>query len=275
MSTASRSPQPAVPGAVGHLKANDAASAEKYLYCIIACDGPRQFTIKGIGERGDPVYTVNFRDLAAVVSDSPYEHYESTRRNMMAHMRVLDEVMAEHTVVPIRFGSLAPTEEAVRHGLLEARQETLRALLEEFAGRVELGLKAFWYEDVMYREVIEENPEIRRLRDALSERSLEDSYYERIRIGEMVEAALEVKRERESGTILERLSPLAHKVQVNDCMSERMVLNAAFLVDRRKESAFDEAVHTLDKELGERLLFKCVGPVAPYNFADIRLPSAD
>src|SRR5215831_16375108 len=64
-----------------------------YLYAIIACPEPREFMARGIGERGDVVRTVNYRRLAAVVSNSPDIEYESSRRNMMAHTLVLEEVM--------------------------------------------------------------------------------------------------------------------------------------------------------------------------------------
>jgi len=48
-----------------------------------------------------------------------------------------------------------------------------------------------------------------------------------------------------------------------------MVLNGAFLVDAAKESDFDEAVQSLDQDFGDRLMFKYVGPVPPYNFVNI------
>ncbi len=54
----------------------------KYMYCIICSSEPRQFTTRGIGERGDIVHTVPFMNLAAVVSDSPTVEYESSRRNI-------------------------------------------------------------------------------------------------------------------------------------------------------------------------------------------------
>ena len=50
---------------------------------------------------------------------------------------------------------------------------------------------------------------------------------------------------------------------------DRMVLNAAFLVEKSREAEFDHAVSRLDEELGPRALFKYVGPVPPYNFVNI------
>ncbi len=147
-----------------------------------------------MGERGDVVHTINFDDLAVVTSDSPEARYDNTRRNMMAHMRVLDEVMADHTVLPIRFDSVAPGPDAVRDQLLKARYRELNSLLDGMEGRIELGLKAFWYEDVVFKEIVQQNPTIRRMRESLAGHSLEETYYDRIRLGELVEAELKARR---------------------------------------------------------------------------------
>jgi hypothetical protein len=48
-----------------------------------------------------------------------------------------------------------------------------------------------------------------------------------------------------------------------------MVLNAAFLVDKDAEAIVDEAVQQLDADLGQRLMFKYVGSVPPYNFVKL------
>ena len=50
---------------------------------------------------------------------------------------------------------------------------------------------------------------------------------------------------------------------------DKMVLNAAFLVDKDHERAFDEAVAALNEELGERMVLKYTGPAPPFNFCEI------
>ena len=42
-----------------------------YLYCIIEWKEPLLCDAAGIGGRGDAVYGVSFRDIGAVVSNSP------------------------------------------------------------------------------------------------------------------------------------------------------------------------------------------------------------
>lgn len=241
----------------------------KYLYCIIRCAEPRQFTSLGIGERGDVVHTTHYKDLAVVASDSPVVQYESRRRNMMAHTKVLEEAMEEFTILPIRFGTVAPQPEAVTEKLLKPRYDELAQLLDEMEGRIELGLKAFWYEEAIFNEIVEENPPISRLRDSLVGRTPEETYYERIQLGEMIEQAMSEKREEDAEKILARLASLARETQTNDIITDRMVLNAAFLVDEEREPEFDQAVQALDAEMEHRMMFKYVGSVPPYNFVNI------
>ena len=240
-----------------------------YVYCVIRCDEPPEFTSLGMGERGDAVYTVHQGDLAAVVSDSPSDAFEARRRNMMAHTAVLEEVMSSFTILPLRFSTVAPDVELVRDKLLGERRDELLSLWREMDGRVELGLKAFWHEDTLFQGIVDENPHIRALRDSLAGRSAEETHAERMKLGELVEVAMKQRRQRDSELILSRLRPLTHNVAINDNYGERMVLNAAFLVDKDAEPRVDEAVQQLDTELGQRLMFKYVGSVPPYNFVKL------
>lgn len=246
-------------------------SMGKYMYCVIRCREPRQFATLGIGERGDIVYTVSHEDLAAVVSDSPIIEYESSRRNMMAHTLVLEEVMRDFAILPIRFGTVAPSGETIQEQVLKRRCEDINNLLNEVEGRKELGLKAFWYEDMVLREIVEENPPIRQLRDKLAGLPPQQSYQERIRLGEMVQIALGKKRDADAEMILARLRPLAYRCKSNPTVSDQMILNAAFLVDVSREAEFDQAVQQLDAEIGSRRMLKYVDQVPPYNFVSITI----
>ena len=107
------------------------------------------------------------------------------------------------------------------------------------------------------------------MRDALVGRSPEETYYERIRLGEEIAKALAQKRTRDEEAILSRIKPLVHKTRTNKIVGERMVVNAAFLVDRRNGPGVDDAVRKLDQEFSDRFMFKYVGPVPPYNFVNI------
>lgn len=251
-------------------KAKDLAEG-KYVYAIVGCSEPREFKNRGIGERGDKVRTINHRDIAAVVSDSPVIEYERSRRNMMAHTIVLEEVMTEFDILPLRFGTVAVDADSIERQLLAPRYGELVALLDKIRGRSEFGLKAFWHEGVAFEEIVRDNARVRKLRDALQGRSLEETYYQRIQLGEEVEKALTTIRARDEELVLSRLRPFMLDVRTNKIISDRMVLNAAFLVERRDVPALDAVVRQLDEELSSRLMFKYVGPVPPYNFVNIAI----
>ncbi|WP_172960529.1 GvpL/GvpF family gas vesicle protein, partial [Salmonella enterica] len=124
---------------------------------------------------------------------------------MTAHERVLEDVMGQFPLLPVRFGTLAdssrPTEDTRR--LLDARHQEFHRLLMDMADKVELGLKAFWKDEkAVFQEILADNGELRRLRDSLLGQSPEATRLERMHLGEMVKAALGRKRVEEAARIL-------------------------------------------------------------------------
>ena len=244
----------------------------KYLYCIIRSNTPQVYDCPQVlGDEGSPVYTVHYRDLAVVVSNSESIWFDSSRRNMLVHTEVTETIMKEHTLLPIRFGSIMPDEETIQRDLLEIRYEELDDLLKKMNNRIEMGVKSFWYEEKLFKEILEENDPIRKLRDSLVGKSAEESYKERMQLGEMIEITIDQKRATESDKILSALRPLASDVSLQDIIVDRMVLNAAFLIDRTQEPEFDEVMKILGASNSGRMLFKYVGPAPPYNFVNLTI----
>lgn len=248
------------------------AQLQKYLYCIIRCREKRTFDAVAIGDAGSIAHTVSYESLAAVVSDSSVTKYETTRKNMMAHQTVIEKVMQDYTLLPVRFGTVTEADsatEAIRK-LLRCRFQEFDSLLNEMEGKVELGLKALWRDEkTVFAEILADNREIQRARNSLSGKSPEVIHFAGVPLGRMVKNALENKKNQEATRILARLRRLADRVRENDTLINRMILNAALLVDERRVHELDKAMGELDKELGERIIFKYVGPTPPYNFVDI------
>ncbi len=250
---------------------SDTAPAEgKYLYGIIRCSEPRSFISRGVGGRGDPVYTLHAGELAAVVSDSPLIEHDQSRRNLLAHTQVQEEVMQQFTILPVRFGVIAPTAQAVQEKLLTRQAGELLAALERLEGRVEVGVKAFWFEAAIFEEIVASTPAIRTLRDSLIGRSPEESYYDRIHLGELISVELATRREADATLILSHLQPFAEQMRVQDVITDRMVVHAAFLLHREQKPAFDAAIDELDAQIGKRMMFK-VSTAPPYNFVNLTI----
>ncbi|MBC8162385.1 MAG: GvpL/GvpF family gas vesicle protein [Roseiflexaceae bacterium] len=246
-------------------------TAGTYVYCIMRSAEPRIFTTAGIGGRGDAVYTVHYDDLAAVVSDSPEQEYEHTRRHMLCHAAVLDEVMRAAPILPVRFGTIASSPEKIKRNVLTPRYKELDTLLHQFEDRIELGLKVLWREDQVMQEIVASSAPIRELHTKVSSRPAAETYYARIQLGQLVEAEMQRRRAADAEYILEHLRPLAKETRQNAAITERMVLNVAFLIERAAESAFDAIIQQLDAEMGQRMIFKYVGNVPPYNFVNVTI----
>src|SRR2546423_10170782 len=82
------------------LAEGDAAQEGVYVYCIIESGDPRTFGRIGIGGRGDEVFTVHYRDLAAVASRAPLVVYDPTPANRLTPPHVQEGAMNEHGFTP-------------------------------------------------------------------------------------------------------------------------------------------------------------------------------
>ncbi|MBU0999665.1 GvpL/GvpF family gas vesicle protein [Patescibacteria group bacterium] len=248
-----------------------------YIYCIIEESQYQSFGTGAVGDRGDEVHTLCFNDIAAVVSNSPIKRYPVSRENLLPHERVIEEVMKEYTVLPVRFATITESEDKVKK-ILEREYDKFKDLLDKIKGKKELGVKAVFSakgepasggKKDIYDHILEKYEDIKKLKTALVSKASQATYNQSVEIGKMVEAALEKEKESCKQDILNTLMPLAQKNKINDTYGERMIINAAFLVNEENEAAFDKAVDELDARYGDRVKFKYVGTLPPFNFVNL------
>jgi len=251
----------------------------KYIYCIARIKDKRKFGPIGIGGRGDEVYAFCYEDLAAIISDSSITKYPVSRENTLTHQRVMEEAMKYYTILPVRFGTTAetkngiPPEENIRERVLKGRYEEFQGLLNEMDNKIELGVKALWTNmKVIFGEIVDESKEIKRLRNWIVKRPENQTRDAKIKLGEMVQSALEKKKTREGKLILDALKKISVDHRTNRVFGDKMILNAAFLVEAdRKEREFDNIINELSIKYNEKIKFKYVGPSPPCNFVELTI----
>jgi hypothetical protein len=247
----------------------------KYIYGIIRSGNssatPMEYGRIGIGERGDKVYTINYKDIGAVVSNSPVIIYETRRAYMIAHEKVLEEVMKQFTVLPVRFSTISESDDDVKiENILKRDYVKFTDLLEKIEGKKELGLKVLANsEEAVYKHILDKYEDIKTMKEKLRKLPPEKNHYQLMKIGEMVSDALKNEKERMKNAILDALNPLAEDVKINSNYGDMMILNAAFLIKNETEPAFDTAVKELDNKNNGFLRFKYVGTLPPYNFVNL------
>lgn len=244
--------------------------AGRYVYGIIEGTEPATFGKMGVGGQGEMVYTVHHADIAAVVSRTPVFIFDPTRENALAHEHVIETVMKGHTIIPMSFGTVFRTEDDIRE-VLKSIYPSLKDVLKQMAGKLEFGLKVNWDRDKIIEELKREDEEIHRFQQELTRKHLQSTYFARMQLGRMVDKALVERSAQYVREIYEGLRNVCVASRDNKPIGDKMILNAAFLIERQREAEFDAAVNRIARKFGDRLNFKYTGPWPPYNFVNIRL----
>jgi hypothetical protein len=241
------------------------ATRWRYVYCVIPSKSKQNFG--AIGIKGEEVYTINYKGMAAVVSNATENRYEVLDEGI-THQKVVEVVKSKFCLVPMAFGQVS-TDADVKTFLSKSYYR-LKGILDKLDGKDELGLKVTWKMDAILREIVASNDRIRILNKQISSKPKDSTYQLRIELGKMVAAELERRGKQITSEIHKRLSPISVDSKENKPLSDEMILNAAFLVECAREDEFDAMVNTIEDEYGEKVNMKYViSP--PYNFVNLRL----
>lgn len=215
-----------------------------YVYAVVE---PLRVAPEGTGLDGSPLRVVAKGSLAAVVSDRSEAQLQVSEEVLWAHERVVESLMPDGPVLPMRFGSLLRDDEAVEAMLCERREELIAAL-GRVSGAVELGVRAAW------------DPE------AAAAGGSRDSPTE----GAGAAYLLGLSRSRQRAAALaERLDRAVDglcRARVQRLLSSpSLPVSAAYLVDRGGVDAFRGQIATVDAEVQEAEII-CTGPWPPYSF---------
>lgn len=214
---------------------------------------------------------IHHEDLAALVKPLDKETAVLDTSAAQTHVRVLEAAMAEAAVLPCSFGTVAVDENQVRT-LLQRAYADLRSAMERVDGKEEAGLKGFWNKEAVNREIERELGSLEVLRHKVNDPAM--GRRAAIAIGQQVEATLERWKTTITPHLCAELKPFCAEMRVNDPIGHRMLLNLAFLVDRGHEWALREKVHQIGTRYGDRLEFRYVAGLPPYNFVDLKVDLA-
>jgi hypothetical protein len=250
----------------------------KYIYCIIASEYDINLGPIGIGGRGDLVSTIGFDGLCMVVSDyplSPIPNGIINPENMLAHQKVIEEVMKEfRSVIPIRFGTIAATPDEIRN-LLNRRYNEFMELLKQFENKVELNVRGTWKNmDTIYKEIDKEHSELQKINleiDQLDDKDNENKIRKIDEAGKLVENALVVKKQEETEKIIEAFRKSVFEYKHNKTSNHAMFMNTAFLVNSGREVEFDHIMNDLGIKYEDRCDFIYTAPLPLFNFINLKI----
>lgn len=235
-----------------------------YVYGI-ARAGVRPPSTPGVG--GAPVRLLTESELCAAVSGAP-ERVRARRRDLAAHQAVLDELVAQGPVLPMRFGVLSPEPAALRTQL-RTDAGHLTAQLDSVRDCVEMNVKGTAVPG-HFAALVRRDENLRVLARRTRQRP---DYQANVRLGEALARSVRREARRAAHEVLAGLTPLAVRV-AHGPLDEDRVLSASFLLRSDEEQRFRQTVAALARGLGDRLALSVTGPLPCYSFVDSRPATA-
>lgn len=247
-----------------------------YLYGIIPACKSRNFG--PIGMDGGKVRVVTDGVIAMVTGPAARKNFsllssQETLRYIAKHQRVLERVMTDSAVIPLKFGTFADDDRQILE-ILHSGQQAFARTLEKCAGKFEWDLVACWTDLQAVLSEIAAEPAVVSMKAKVKAHGV-PTMEQRIRLGRLVREMLTRRRDQIAAEVVAALQAQWPEIVVNPTKDDAMILHTAVLIGRDEESLFDQFIDRLNRDYWSRLDFRCVGPLPPYSFATAEVRAVD
>jgi len=247
----------------------------KYIYGIIKTNRKKSFGPCGISA-DEEVYTFPYQDIAGVVSNSSLPDIssilkETLGRYLIKHQQVIERIMKEHAIIPMKFDTFAKDESELKEVLARGYSQC-KKLLTNMKGKIELDVACTWNDlNSIVKKIGEEDKEISQFKAEIAKKPPQETFEDRVKVGAMIGEALGKRREKEKAEMINFLKGIILEHREHEVMNDQMILNCGFLLEKEREKEFENKLEELNRKYEEKVNFKCVGPLPPYSFATCQL----
>lgn len=237
------------------------------MYCILHGEGSSTFKANGI--KGGPVYTVDYRDISAVVSDVAFKEISPSMDDVVAHNKVVEAARGSGVVLPVRFGVIFRNKDGTRK-LLRTSYKGYKSKLAKLRGKDELGLKVVLEKEAMGKiESLarEESEEAKKIRLESASSGEGTSYFLKLKLDDIVRNEALNKISMISEQVHDELTETAEESRLLKTELDQVVLNSVYLVETEKVKEFNKRLAALERKYEPMgFSFHVSGPWAPYSF---------
>ncbi|TNH22832.1 GvpL/GvpF family gas vesicle protein [Micromonospora orduensis] len=236
-----------------------------FVYGLVPADVEATPDAAGVGDPPGEVTVIRHGDVAALVSPVPLDAPLGRSTDLRAYQDLLDGTAAVAPVLPVRFGTVVTGPDAVLD-LLRPHHDRFAAALAEFEGRVQYVVHGRFDERALLRGILDENPAAASLAEQVRGRAEAATREPRIRLGELISQAVELRREAENRRLLDVTAEFVVSTQLRPPSHEMDAAHAALLVDTDREAALVDALEAYAQDRRGLLRLRLLGPLAPYDF---------
>ncbi|SEB31673.1 GvpL/GvpF family gas vesicle protein [Rhodococcus koreensis] len=241
-----------------------AAAAVIYVYGIVPADVHPEEAATGIHDA--PIEIVTHGEIAALVSEIDPGQRLGAPADLQAHARILDGTSHVAPVLPLRFGAVVSDRDAVINELLADHEDEFTSALHELEGCAQYVVKGRYVEETILREIVDESPRATALLEGIRDKPEELTRDARMALGEIIGHALEAKRDTDTRTTVDALSPLTATVTAGDPTHDEDAVQIAVLFEVDRQDELEQAVGELSERWDNRVTMRLLGPMAPYDF---------
>jgi hypothetical protein len=251
----------------------DAADRGFYVYGIVGTEQPELADVMGV-DGTSAVFVVDGDGVGAIVSEVPLAEFGEAAlqgnledvswvaEKVRAHEEVLERAAGQAPIVPLRFGTIYRSLDAVR-GLLGHDRDDFMSTLEQLRGKREWGVKSIVDRERLGQALSRSDPEVAEFAEAALSKPAGTAYLGRKRLERHLEARGDELAARLTGDAHARLAAFA-----DGAVRDRGgALKAAYLVDEAREDDFRRELDEIGREYEELgVRFELTGPWPPYSF---------
>jgi hypothetical protein len=207
-----------------------------YVYGILDGKVKLDLTVNGIGNINS-VYCISYKDITALVSDTPFEEYDPTEENTLAHENVIQSVLSKNlTLAPMRFCTILRSKNDMIK-LLSSGYLAFKKNILKVKNKLELDIKVFLDIEKLTKEVGDNN---------LLEKS------------------------KEIATSLNKIiNEISEETVLEEQITDEMILNSSVLIRKENVKKLYYKINAFDKKFTDKLKIRISGPTAPYNFVNM------
>ena len=251
----------------------DGGQVGVYVYGILPGDIEVESGAEGVGDPPGEIRVVRHRDLAALVSDVHLDRPLGRAEDLFAHEELLDATAADVAVLPLRFGAVLTSDDAVAEELLGEHYDEFTSALKQLEGHAEYVVQGRYVEQAILSEVLSEQPEAAQLNESIRGADPDVTRDERMQLGEMINNAIEAKRQADTEALGDALSGLVTASVVRPPSSELDAAYVALLVETGKADKLQQAVDRIAEQWQGRIEVRLIGPLAAYDFVGAPAPA--
>ncbi|MEI7615112.1 MAG: GvpL/GvpF family gas vesicle protein [Actinomycetota bacterium] len=248
-----------------------------YVYCIAA--GNKKADFGNMGLENNYVYSINYKDLSAIVHNCMIEPYKSEDKEKVkawatTHEKVVEAALEQFgTVLPLGFDTIIKGEAGVTPednliNWIKDDYENLKQKIARVENKAEYGVQISWDPKIIGEKIIEDNAEIKRLNEEIKSKSKGLAFMYRQKLENLLKKEMEITSEKYFKDFYEKVKNCVDDIKIEKTKKveddRQMLLNLSCLLPKEKSRLLGDELEKINSIEG--FFVRYTGPWPPYSF---------